>query len=425
MATLLYAALLLVVLDTAQPRRTRWAFVTLLSLGVVVSHYSTAYLAITLLAIAAVLQLVISWFWPLPKIAGAALLAIVVSVGGTTVWYSSLTHSTSNLEQFVQAAKGQGLNLLPNQGSNPLATYLQGTSEQQLSPAQYQAYLNTYVKQNDPFIKPLPDATNPRYALTPALAQAPPVTSASASSALNLASLLIQQLLNLLAGACALLLVLQRKAPVLVRQIGLLGLAGMVILVLARLSGTIAAEYNPERAFLQMMIILAIGVCWTLQKATERWKWTAPPALAVSALSFGLFFTGSSGLSGIAFGGGTPANLADNGPDYQEFVKTTPDLASAAWVNQAAPPSQLIYADNYAKLLLNTVNSNRPGLFDAITPETIDQHAWVYATSTNLISDIVRSLSDNTAASYAFPLNFLTTNFNLVYTNGSAEVFHR
>ena len=425
-ATLLYAALLLAVLDAAQSRRVRWVFVVLLSLGMVLSHYSTAYLAITILAIAAVFQLAASWFLKVPRITGAALLAIVVSVAGTTVWYSALTHSTSNLEQFVQTAKGQGLNLLPNQGANPLATYLQGQSETQLSPAQYQSYLNSYVRQNDSFIRPLPDATAPQYELKPAASQTPQVTSASATSAMNLASLLIQQLLNLLAGVCALILALQRKGPVLLRQIGLLGLAGMVILVLARLSGTIAQEYNPERAFLQMMIILAVGVCWLFQRTAERWKWAAPPAVAVSALSFGLFFAGSSGLTGVAFGGGTPANLADTGPDYQEFVKQTPDLAAASWVNQAAPPSQLIYADNYAKLLLNTVSgSDRQGIFDAITPPTIDQHAWVYATGTNLINDVVRSLSDSTSATYAFPLNFLTSNFDLVYTNGSSEVFHR
>jgi uncharacterized membrane protein len=425
-ATLLYAALILAVLDVSQSRRVRWAFVVLLSLGMVVSHYSTAYLAITILAIAAVFQLAASWFLKVPRITGTALLAIVVSVAGTTVWYSSLTHSTANLEQFVQTAKGQGLNLLPNQGANPLATYLQGQSETELSPAQYQSYLKTYVEQNESFIRPLPDAAAPQYELKPAASQIPPVTSASATSAVNLLSLLIQQLLNLLAGVCALLLALQRKGPVLLRQIGLLGLAGMVILVLARLSGTIAQEYNPERAFLQMMIILAVGVCWLFERTAERWKWAAPPAVAAGALSFGLFFAGSSGLTGVAFGGGTPANLADTGPDYQEFVKVAPDLLAASWVNQTAPPSQLIYADNYAKLLLNTVSSSdRQGIFDAITPATIDQHAWVYATSTNLVRDVVRSLSESTSATYAFPLNFLTTNFDLVYTNGSSEVFHR
>ena len=425
-ATLLFAALMLAVLDASLSRRARWTIASMLSLGVVVSHYSTAYLAITLLGIMIVFQWVASWFRQVPRVAGAALLACGICVAGTGLWYSALTHSASNFSQFIQTAEEQGINLLPNQGANPLATYLQGESEQQMSPAQYGNYLNGYFKQNAPFIRPLPDANAPQYALRPAPPQAPPVTSQDGASALNLASLLIEQLLNLLAGVCALILVLRRKAPVILRQIGLLGLAGMVILILTRLSGTIAQEYNPERAFLQMMLVLAVGICWLFQRMTERWKRARPVILAVGAVSFGLFLAASSGLSGVAFGGGTPANLSDSGNDYQQFVKTTPDLAAAAWVNQAAPANQLIYADNYAKLLLNTVASNRPGIIDGITPETIDQHAWIYATSVNVIDDIVRSLSVNQLCDvYAFPRGFLMSNFNLVYTNGSSEVFHR
>jgi uncharacterized membrane protein len=415
---------LLVILDTTLSRGTKWTFVSLLSLGVVVSHYSTAYLAITLLGITIVFQFLASWIRRVPRVTGAALLACVVSIAGSTIWYGTLTHSTSNVSQFVQTAQGQGLDLLPSQGGNLLQTYLQGESEDHLNPAEYEKYTSAYFRQNDPFIKPLPDASDPQYALQPSPYQGPPVTSQAGSSALNLASLLIQQLLNVLAGLGALLLAFQRKAPVMVRQIGLLGLAGMVILMLTRISNTIAQEYNPQRAFLQMMIVLAVGICWMFQRIGRRWEAARPVILVVGALSFSLFFAGTSGISGIAFGGGTAANLANSGDDYQEFVKATPDLAAAAWVNQAAPPNQLIYADNYAELLLNTVAGNRSGVFDAIAPETLDQHAWVYATSTNLEDNIVNALSGNESSSYAFPKSFLTSNFDLVYTNGSSEVYH-
>jgi uncharacterized membrane protein len=424
-ATLLFAVLLLAVLDSTQSRRTTWTFVSLLSLGVVVSHYSTAYLAIALLGIAIVFQWLTSWIRLMPRITGAALLACVVSIAGSAIWYGTLTHSSSNVSQFVQTTKGQGINLLPNQGSNPLQTYLQGESNQEMTPAQYEKYTSTSFKQNDTFITPLPNASEPQYALQPAPDPNPPVTSQAGASALNLASLLIQQLLNLLVGLGALLLALQRRATVTIRLIGLLGLAGMVILTLARISGTIAQEYNPQRAFLQMMIILAVGVPWMFQRIGRRWKVTRPVILAVGALSFCLFFAGTSGIAGVAFGGGTAANLANSGSDYEEFVKTTPDVAAAAWVNQSAPAGQFIYADNYAKLLLNTVAGNRSGVFDAIAPETLDQHAWVYATSTNLDDNIVNSLSGSESSSYAFPKNFMMSNFNLVYTNGSSEVFHR
>jgi uncharacterized membrane protein len=424
-ATLLFAVLLLAILDNTQSRRTTWTFVSLLSLGVVVSHYSTAYLAIALLGIAVVFQWLASWIRLVPRITGAALLACVISIAGSAIWYGTLTHSSSNVSQVVQTTKSQGISLLPNQGSNLIQTYLQGESEQEMTPAQYEQYMSTNFKQNGNFITPLPDASEPQYALQPSPDQGPAVTSQAGASALNLASLLIQQLLNVLVGLGALLLALQRKATVMVRQIGLIGLAGMVILTLTRLSGTIAQVYNPERAFLQMMIILAVGVPWMFQRIGRRWKVTRPVILVAAALSFGLFFADTSGIAGVLFGGGTAANLADSGSDYEEFVKTTPDVAAAAWVNQSTPPGQFIYADNYAELLLNTVAGNRSGVFDAIAPETLDQHAWVYATSTNLGDNIVNAISGSESSSYAFPKNFLMSNFNLVYTNGSSEVFHR
>lgn len=425
-AMLLFAALILAVLDRSQSLRTRWTFVCLLSLGMVVSHYSTAYMAIPLLAIAAALQWLASWIRPVPRITGAVLLACVVSVAGATVWYGSLTDSSSNVSQFVQAAQGQGIDLLPNQGGNLLTTYLQGESEQEMTPAQYQNYISSFYKTNDKFITPLPDASEPQYALKSVADPTPPVTWNMGAQALNLFDLLIQQLLNLLAGVGALVMVVfRRKVSVIARQIGLLGLAGMAILLLVRISGTIAAEYNPQRAFLQALIVLAICICWIFQRLGARWKQTRAAILIVCAASVGLFMVGSSGIAGAVLGGGTASNLANSYDDYQQFVMTAPEIAAAAWVNEKAPIGQLIYADHYAELRMNTVAGNRTGVFDAITPETLDQHAWVYADRTNVVDNIVHSLTGTINATYAFPKSFLNSNFNVVYTNGTSEVFHR
>ena len=425
-ALVLFGALICAVLDTRQSTRTRWALVSLLSLGMVVSHYSTTYLAIALLGIAALLQWATSWFRPVPRLTGALLLACAVSVGGAVLWYGTITHSTSNASQFVQLAEGQGIDLLPNSGHNLLATYLQGEQETTQTPAQFEKLLSDDYKTQDRFITPLPDATKPQYALKPAVESVPAVTSKLGSSVTNLADLLIQQAIDALAAIGALLLVMWRKAPVLVRQIGLLGLASMAILVVTRLSGTIAQEYNPERALVQAMIVLAIGICWIFQQIGVRWKRTRPVLLGLGIATIVLALAGSSSLTGVVFGGGTTANLADASDDYQEFVVSAPDLAAAAWVSKAAPAGQFIYADNYAELRLDLVaGPARRGVFDAITPETLDQHAWVYATSVNLKDNIVRSLFGSDAASYAFPRLFLNSNYNVVYTDGSSEVFHR
>jgi uncharacterized membrane protein len=161
-ATLLFAALLAAVIETSQSR-VRWVFACLLSLGIVVSHYSTAYMAIPLLVIAAAVQWVSSWFKPIPRANGAVLLALAASVIGAVFWYGSLTHSTSNVSQFVQEASGQGLDLLPGKGGNLISSYLQGEQGQELSPSEYQSFVSSYYKANMPFVIALPDDGYPVY----------------------------------------------------------------------------------------------------------------------------------------------------------------------------------------------------------------------------------------------------------------------
>lgn len=424
-ATLLFAALIASAFDITQSQRSRWIFVCLLSLGMVVAHYSTAYMAIPLLAMAVAIQWAVSWFRPVPRMSGAVLLAVGISLGGAAVWYGSLTHSTSNMSQFVQTAKGQGINLLPNQGGNLLETFLQGEANQTLSPAQYQSYISGYYKTNFSFITPLPDASKPQYSLKSAPYLTPPITMPTVANGLNLIDLLIEQVINLLAGVAALLLVLRRKLRTFASQIGILGLGSMVILILTRVSGTIAQAYNPQRAFLQLLVVLAVAISWMTSQLGIKFKWTRPWLLVICSTALFLTLLGSTGLAGSFLGGGPAANLADNYEDYENFVVYEPDLAAAEWLTREAPINQLIFADRYGDLRLVTLVGERSGIFGDVTPETIDQHAWVYATRTNLKNNITESYTGAYAGVYAFPKLFLDSNFNVVYTNGTSEVFHR
>ena len=102
-----------------------------------------------------------------------------------------------------------------------------------------------------------------------------------------------------------------------------------------------------------------------------------------------------------------------------------PDLAAGSWVLREASPGQIIEADRYGDLRLSTIAAQRSGILGDITPETTDQHAWVYATRANIVDNLVQSETGNYLEVYAFPKLFLNSNFNVVYTNGTSEVFHR
>jgi len=221
-------------------------------------------------------------------------------------------------------------------------------------------------------------------------------------------------------------MVLRRKSSVTTRYIGLLALAALFFLVLIRLSGTLAAVYNQERALLQAMMILAIPVCWSLQRLSGWRKRRRSFVLAAAAASLTLMFIGTSGILGAVLGGGTTTNLANSGEDFERFYMTAPELASARWLGQSVRPGQPVYADRYAQLPLIAMTGVTGALFNDVTPRTIDQYAWVYASTSNIVDHRARALfNGQDSVTYVFPAGFLDANYDLVFTDGSSEVFHR
>jgi uncharacterized membrane protein len=424
-ALLLFAGMIAVILDARPPRYSQWILAGLFGLGMAVSHYSTTYLAVAILGLALAAQFAISWFRDVPAVNWPLLIACGVAAAAAAIWYAPVTESSSNVSQFISSLGAVGPDLLPNHAGNLLSSYLQGETTKQLQPAQYAAFAQRYYAIHAPFVTPLPNAGDPAYALRAPPGAPPAVTWPFGFNALNRLELVIQQSANLLAAIGALLIVLRRKTPVLMRQVGLLGFGAVVILTSIRLSGSLAQFYNPARAFLQTMAVLAIALCWSLRGLAGRAAWRQITIRVLAGASIAVLLTTAGGMAGAALNAGTSANLANSGGDYKQFYMTPPELAAAGWLGRAAQPGQLVYADRYAQLRLFAISGYRPGVLSDITPQTLDQNAWVYASRVNVADRIGISYLSNQSAAYAFPFGFLDANYNTVYSDGSSEVFHR
>jgi uncharacterized membrane protein len=431
-ATVFFAALLSPMLDVRIPRRPRWALVVLLSLAMVVSHYSTTYLAIAVIGLMLVLQGVMSWFRPIPRITGAVAVAFVTSLAGAVIWYGLVTRFNSGLGPLAQAIQTQGFDVLPDRarGGGLLAAYLQGNTLPPLTSAQYAQLVHASYALHNHYIVPLPDAGLPQYAL-----QNPPLSTLSPklsviNSSLSVIWVIIQQLANVLGVVGALVMVLRRKGPLIIWQVSLLALAAASWLMVIKLSATLANFYNWDRALVQAFVLLSISLCWSLQ-SLARWRVKRQARiLAIAAASLTVIFVCATGLANVAVGGGTlsggtPINLANNGEDFNRYYMTAPELASSRWLGEVVQPGELVYADRYAQLRLFAMNGMNLKLIGDVTPLTLNLHAWVYASRTNVIDHTAETLFDNRLVTYRFPASFLNSNYDLVYTNGSSEVFYR
>jgi uncharacterized membrane protein len=425
-ALVFFAAVVAAVLDAALGRRVQCPLVLAFTLALVVSHYSTTYVTITLLALAVVLQWVTSWFRPVPRGSWGMVTALVAATIGAAIWYGPVTHSYGNVSHLVEAAQSQGVDFLPNRSQEGLlAAYLDGNTVTPISAGQYARLVHADYAKNRPYVSPVKDAGSAAYELHDSNTPTPRVKWPLVNTAFGMSQVVAQQLLYLLGAVGALFLVFRRTVPVIARQIALLTAATLLFLAAIRVSGTLATFYNADRALLQAMAFLTIPVCWCLQAVSGRRKLPRACALAAGAALVALIFATGNGLVGAVVGGGTATNLANAGEDYEQFYVTTQELAAAAWLGAQAAPGQLVYADEYGQLPLVSVTGLRSGLLLDITPETLSSDAWVYASSTNVIDGRARASYDGHSVSYAFPSGFLNANYDLVYTNGTSEVYHR
>ena len=420
-ALLLYMALIAAMLDRRIRTPGRLALVGVLAAGVVVSHYATAYLAIATLAGAVVLQLIVSFFRPLPKISAPLVVALVATVAAAGVWYGAVTHSTANLEQFADNVRDRGPDLLPNTrpGQSLVQSYLEGNAPTRITAESYERDAREEYRESRPYVKPWQEAWAPENELREATVPADRERAGPIVDGSRILRLLTGQLINVLAVAGALMLVLSRRSSALARQIGLLGVGTLAVLIMVRLSGTAADAYNQERAYLQTMVTLGVGLAFALQLISRRW----PRALAVGAAVgvFVLAFSGS-GLRGVVLGGGTPTNLANAGEDYERFFVSPAELSAARWLYQV-PESKLVYADRYGQLRVRAATGRDRGLLEELTPKTLDRDAWVYASRTNLEDGRARGSMGGRFARYRWPSAFVRENYDLVYTNGSSAVY--
>lgn len=423
----LFVALVMAILDRRMPRRVQWRLVAVLGVGVVVSHYSTAYLAIAVFGLAVILQVLVSAVRRMRAVYAPLAVAFVVMAAGAGVWYAGVTHSTSNVSTVLGSFQENGVSLLPNArpGQNVVEAYLSGNAPTRASALAYQRDVAREYAKDKPYVKALAAAKDPKYALRGSTLSADAIRSPEAYNALRVGQVVVDQLANILVAIAALVLVLRRRSSSVARLIGLLGLSTLLVLAFLRLSGTAANAYNQERAFVQTMVPLAIGGAWLLQGVARRSKHlnTGLPVAAVVAL--GVVLVGTSGLRGVAAGGGTTENVANKGEDFERFYVIPPELSAARWINAAAPRSALIYTDRYGQLRVLAATGRAKGpLFD-LTPRTLDQHAWVYATRTNLVDQRARGETGSRYAIYAWPERFLADYWNTVYTTGTSAVYQR
>ncbi len=418
---LFFAVLVAALQDRTLSRSHRATFVFAWMTGLVLSHYSTAYVGIFGFALSCLFASLLARRGAGRGMLVRMLFATVLLLVGTALWYGPVTHSSQNAFGLVRTVDSNGLDLLPSTGGGIVNRILNADVTPTVSAQRYQRLAAESYKARSGYIHALPEASEPKYDLASATAvPAPPTRSPHVATVFRLLSTFTSELLLLLALIGTGLALRSRRRTI--REAGIIASGAIGLLILFRFSGTLSDYYSPTRLLLQGLVVLAGPAAYAGREIARRARRLSFPIAAGLTVLVAVLFYYDNGATGLVTGGSAVLSIDNYGEDYERVYTFPAEMAAARWAS-AGSGGSLLYADNYGALRVATVSGK--AILSQVTPQTLDAHAWVYATHTNVVLGSARGATNGVRATYAWPASFLNTYYDVMFDDGYSKVYHR
>ena len=217
-----------------------------------------------------------------------------------------------------------------------------------------------------------------------------------------------------------------------------LGAGAVVVLAVLTVLPNLSVDYGVLRAFQAALILvggtLVVGAYTVFGFLGDVWRPRITGAVTVA------IFLSTTGLIPQMLGG-YPAqlNLNDSGQYYDIYYTTAQDTAAVSWLagKPGVLPAGLQAAYSSYRFYFTSLNNvtDKQDLYISfknvfgyqnlsyIYPALIRKSSWVLLDRTATDKRQATLAADGDLITYQYPLGFLDSNKNLVYDNGSDEIF--
>lgn len=441
-AIFFFTALILVAFDKKLSRRPKNIFIFILGLGVILSHYSTAYLSLGVLMAAYGIHMTLGYLRQRKiknetsistnlLISPRVLLALIIAA---IVWYGPVTHAGSNITGRVH--KAWNTIVSGNFSFDSKSSYAAGTS-----PA-YQLGLESKTQTKEELMSDYLNKTQEKYDSL----HITPLQTTSASSAqpvenerlperaptgvvttTTLLDRILRQLVRvgLVIGLVLIAWRLIKRSEI--DQWALYGVAAGIALALVVVVPHASIDYDVGRATQHLLILLVIPILLGAEAAvrfigrSHVSEKTIVSSIGGMVMLLMLFTTGfATQLSG----GAEPTMLLNNsGNQYNQIYVHAEDIASAEWLKQNQNNHNLIYSGYFSGTRFYHAGLERPVVYNDILPWTIDQQAYVYRGYSEVKNDEATTYINGAFLNYQYPSEILGNTKDVTYTNGRSIIY--
>jgi uncharacterized membrane protein len=424
-AFLFFGLVILVMANTSKKEKAQTTLLITFIIGMVVSHYSTSYLALTFFALLNLIFLV--WKLLNRNISRPAFLPspIILALTFLTVfaWYSQITFGFNGFEQFLtrsfsnagqifndeNQAQGQSLfgqfNVFDRSGTSTfdLKNY-EGTSADNTS-AQFGA--------------------NNLYPNTKSMAPQQVAVSNETSNSdriLTTRSIVIQLgKLIVVSGVVYILYSARRKSNL--RQYSIMCVSGLLLLAFIFLIPFFSLDYDLVRTFQQALIVLGgtVGIGYFISINSR----IARPIRMLSIIFVAVYFILVSNLPFLLIHSyNSPMALTNYGSQYNYYYVQDSDYYAAHWLGKTNAQA-IVVGDRMSqyKLRLGSSIKTSNSVHGSVFPQAISRQEYVFADSINTSTGIAFDNVRGGTLTYQFPFNFLDSNKNKIYVSGQTIIY--
>ncbi|HVV26267.1 MAG TPA: DUF2206 domain-containing protein [Candidatus Saccharimonadales bacterium] len=389
-----------------------------LNLGMILSHYSTAYMALGLYLMVFVVSRLMTARKFESKLPAATLnlfsgRMILLLLLITFFWYSQVTIGFTNAVNFVTKSVDSIPNLLDenNQASGQSFTQqFNPLSKDTTNESQY----NNYIKS----LRASPDSIEPQRSDIPNVTQ--PRFGQPLIDSTGLVREAVKDLGKLLMAIGGIILFVRVSKRKKYDSQSVLEISAILLLGLVVVLPFASINYDYNRAYQQLLIVIAPLFILSFS-VIKRMKDSGLMVAAFLALYLLLLSYAYS----VPFGGAdTSIAFSNNGSDYDASYTHKNDVMAASWLTLNTTGRTLVYADNYANYKINLADhasneSINTDLFNyGSTP-----YAYVYTDFTNNRYGISMFSYNGNLLVFKMPGNDLSATKNLVYSNGAAKIY--
>lgn len=447
---LLFFALLLNTLFTKHfPKLTKFSVFVVFALGMLVSHYSTTYLALLLFLMSYLMHIPLrlatlhrktrsfaqkiyqklGFVDSKPNLHVGMVLILVVT---TILWNVNITNTSSGIVKTVTKV----FNLLhASKVTNP-SPYVLATNK---NPSE-QTLLNIYIDTTTKLIHKFNDDTAflskniySQYPVSVAKGATLPLTNFGQELLkLHIRAFTINDVLKqlyakiiqifIVVGFVAIFF-LKKHISNFEKEYLILTISFFVILMVQVLLPNGSIDYGLLRLFQQGMILfslpLIIGGLALLSIFDKIHK-----SIKIYGLTFifVLFFLYLSGFIPNITGGYYPQlNVNNGGFYYDAYYTSTTDILSMTWLNDNGNKKTPVQSDWFA---LNKIHAyEKFYTIDAMIPSSIRINSYVYLSTFNTTSKSIIEYVNSDPIYYTYDFAILNNNKNLIYSNGNSKIY--